>query len=58
MKQVNLKPNKHILLLEIDGSITDGQRDEISKKLDELFPHLNVMLTGPTTEITLLTLED
>ena len=57
MKQVTLKPNKHVLLLQVDASISDQQREDILQRLDESFPELNVMISS-STEITLLTLED
>ncbi len=58
MKQVTLKPNKHLILIEMDAGVSEKTMDGILKEINERIPEFTVLISNRNTEITLIQLED
>lgn len=58
MKEVELKKNKHLLVLEIPAGYSPGHVEELSVQIKRMVGELSVLILQPETKVTLLKLED
>lgn len=58
MQEVKVKSKKHLILIQVPSDLSTDAMRNLTIQLERSLPGLNVMLTQPETEVTVLTLED
>lgn len=58
MQEIKVKANKHVIMIKVPPNMSVDAMNKLLQRFEEMVPGLNVMLTQPETEVTVLTLED
>lgn len=58
MQQIKLKAKKHLILIQVPTDMSTDAMAELTQKLMQSVPGLNVLVSQSETEMTVLTLED